>query len=51
MLLRFLDDVEGGLRAAKPQSEDGVMMAPKVTPAMAVINWERTAVEVSSSSP
>lgn len=50
MLLKFLDDVEGGLERAKQQGEEGATKAPKVTPAMAVIDWERTVVEVSRSS-
>lgn len=47
MLVRFLGDVEGGLRNAKPQGEEGATKAPKVSLAMAVIDWERTVIEVS----
>ncbi|XP_003745148.1 methionyl-tRNA formyltransferase, mitochondrial [Galendromus occidentalis] len=48
MLLRFLDDVEGNLRAATPQGEEGATRAPKVTPSMAVIDWRRTVLEVDA---
>ncbi|MET0182879.1 MAG: methionyl-tRNA formyltransferase [Caulobacterales bacterium] len=46
LLVKTLAALENGSAHAKPQSEDGMVYAPKITPAEARIDWSKPAREV-----